>query len=48
MTYTAHEENKIIPSGIDAVEEQSTQVAVDNFDCFVYYKHRKRYLIQYS
>ncbi|CAH2109149.1 unnamed protein product [Euphydryas editha] len=35
MTHTAHEDSKMIPSGIDPVSERSTHVAFDNFDRFV-------------
>lgn len=35
MTFTAYENNKIIPNGIDTTHGRSTHVAFDNFDRFV-------------
>lgn len=35
MTYTAVQDNKLIPTGIDAVRGCSTHVTFDNFDRFV-------------
>lgn len=35
MTYTAYENNKLIPPGIRPIKELSTHVAFDNYDRFV-------------